>query len=43
VDTDKERLICFFFEEDGLMPNVYTFDNEVPVRIYDGALKIKLT
>lgn len=43
VDTDKERLICYFFEEDGLMPNVYTFDNEVPVRIYDGALKIKLT
>ncbi len=42
VDTDKERLICYFFEEDGLMPNIYTFDSEVPVRIYDGALKIKL-
>ena len=42
VDTDKERVICYFFEEDGLMPNVYTFQSEVPVRIYDGELKIKL-
>ncbi len=42
VDTDKERVICYFFEEDGLMPNVYTFDSEVPVRIYSGELKIRL-
>lgn len=42
VDTDKERIICYFFEEDGLMPNIYTFQNEVPVRIYDGELKIRL-
>ena len=42
VDLEKERIICYFFEEDGLMPNIYTFQNEVPVRIYDGELKIRL-
>lgn len=42
VDTDKERIICYYFEEDGLMPNIYTFQNEVPVRIYGGELKIRL-
>lgn len=42
VDMDKERVICYFFEEDGLIPNIYTFQDEVPVRIYDGELKIKL-
>lgn len=42
VDTDKERVICYFFEEDGLMPNIYRFQDEVPVRIYDGELKIRL-
>lgn len=43
TDTDKERVICYFFEEDGLLPNVYTFDSEVPVRIYSGELKIRLS
>lgn len=42
VDLEKERIICYFFEEDGLMPNIYIFQNEVPVRIYDGELKIRL-
>ena len=42
VDLEKERIICCFFEEDGLIPNIYTFQNEVPVRIYDGELKIRL-
>lgn len=42
VDADKGRVICYFFEEDGLMPNIYTFQDEVPVRIYDGELKIRL-
>lgn len=42
VDIDKERVICYFFEEDGFMPNIYTFQNEVPVRIYDGELKIRM-
>ena len=42
VDFEKERIICYFFEEDGLIPNIYTFQNEVPVRIYDGELKIRL-
>lgn len=42
VDIDKERVICYFFEEDGFMPNTYTFQNEVPVRIYDGELKIRM-
>lgn len=42
VDLEKERIICYFFEEDGLIPNIYTFQNEVPVRIYDGELKIRL-
>lgn len=42
VDIDKERFICYFFEEDGFMPNIYTFQNEVPVRIYDGELKIRM-
>ena len=42
ADLDKERIICYFFEEDGLMPNIYTFQNEVPVRIYDGQVTISL-
>lgn len=42
VDLEKERIICYFFEEDGLIPNIHTFQNEVPVRIYDGELKIRL-
>ena len=42
VDLEKERIICYFFEEEGLIPNIYTFQNEVPVRIYDGELKIRL-
>ena len=42
VNIDKERVICYFFEEDGFMPNIYTFQNEVPVRIYDGELKIRM-
>lgn len=40
VDIKKERVITYFFEEDDVVPVIYVFDHEVPVRIFDGELKI---
>lgn len=41
VDIDKERIVTYFFEEDEL-PVIYGADANIPVRIYDGELKISM-
>lgn len=41
VDTDKEKVIIYFYE-DGCIPTIVGFDDPVPVRIYEGKLKIQL-
>lgn len=41
VDIEKERAITYFFEEDEL-PSVYGTDAAIPVRIYQGELKISM-
>jgi len=40
VDIKKEKVIVYFFEED-IIPVIYGFEQEVPVGIYDGKLKIR--
>lgn len=40
VDIKKEKVIVYFFEED-VIPVIYGFEQEVPVAIYDGKLKIR--
>lgn len=40
VDIKKEKVVVYFFEED-IIPMIYGFEQEVPVRIYDGKLKIQ--
>ena len=39
VDPLYERVMVYFFEMSN-SPNIYTFDSEVPVGIYDGKLTI---
>lgn len=39
VDPKRENIICYFFEGD-VCPVIYTFNDTVPVLIYDSALKI---
>ena len=39
VDLKKERIITCFFEED-IHPVIYGMDAEIPVKIYEGQLKI---
>lgn len=39
VDPKKKCVLVYVFEEDA-MPTIYGFDDEVPVWIYDGKLKI---
>lgn len=41
IDPDRERLIVYDFKNDKV-PAFYTFDNIVPVGIYDGELMIDL-
>lgn len=40
IDTQKEKVITYFFEEEMPTPTIYGFDSEVSVMIYDGELKI---
>ena len=39
VDIQKGRVVTYFFEED-VIPVIYGMEDEVPVRIYDGELKV---
>ena len=39
VDSKTESVLCYFFEESD-EPHSYTFDNKIPVRIYDCNLVI---
>lgn len=39
IDTEKERIITYFFEEDDI-PVIYGFADKIPVRIYGGNLLI---
>ncbi len=41
VDTEKERVLVYTFEEDTL-PTIYGANDEIPVKIYDGDLKITM-
>ncbi len=40
IDPERERVICYFFPEDGLMPTIFHYTEGIPVRIYSGELKI---
>ena len=39
VDPKRETVLCYFFEGDDY-PHMYTFDDIIPVMIYDGKLEI---
>ena len=41
VDPKNEKTLVYFFDRSDL-PDIYTFDTPVPVRIYDGALSIRI-
>ncbi len=41
IDLKKEKVITYFFEEDGI-PAIYGAEDDVPVRIYEGDLKISM-
>lgn len=41
VDVKREKVITYFWEE-GRNPVVYGLENEIPVKIFDGELKIRL-
>lgn len=40
VDLERERVLCYF-RDAGMIPVVYTMEQEIPVRIFDGELKIQ--
>jgi Uma2 family endonuclease len=42
IDPERERVVCYFFPEDGLMPTLGNFSEEIPVRIFSEELKITL-
>ena len=39
VDPKRETVLCYYFEGDDY-PHMYTFDDIIPVMIYDGKLEI---
>lgn len=41
VDLEQQRVVVYFFEDD-VIPAIYGFDVEIPVRIYDGELRIDM-
>ncbi len=41
VDTDKKKVICYFFEQ-GEEAAEYSLEDDIPVMIYEGKLKISL-
>jgi Uma2 family endonuclease len=42
IDPERARVLSYFFEESALIPTLYTFEQEIPVRIYEGNLTITL-
>ncbi|MBQ4563386.1 MAG: Uma2 family endonuclease [Lachnospiraceae bacterium] len=42
IDPQGERVVCYYFPEDGLMPRIFPLSAEIPVKIYDDKLKITL-
>lgn len=40
IDIKRKKVITHFFEEDDVVPCLYGFDSEIPVRIFGGELKI---
>ncbi len=40
IDPERERVVSYFFPEDGLMPTLGNFSEDIPVRIFSGELKI---
>lgn len=42
IDPDKARVLCYFFEESALIPTLYTFEQEIPLRIYEGSLTMTI-
>ena len=41
VDTDKKKVICYFFEQ-GEEAMEYSLEDDIPVMIYEGKLRISL-
>ncbi len=41
ADPKNEKTIVYFFEKNDF-PNIYTFDTDIPVGIYDGRLSINI-
>ena len=39
VDPKRETVLCYYFEGEDY-PHMYTFDDIIPVMIYDGKLEI---
>ena len=39
IDPDREKILVFDFEHDDF-PVIYTFDDQVPVNIWDGSFRI---
>lgn len=42
VDTEHRQILCYFFEADAA-PAVYTFDNPVPVRIFQSDMTVSFS
>ena len=42
IDPERNRVICYHFPEDGLMPTLANFSEDIPVRIFSGDLRITL-
>jgi Uma2 family endonuclease len=42
IDPERARVLSYFFEESALIPTLYTFEQEIPVRIYESNLTITL-
>lgn len=40
VDSDKEKVAVYHLEDEEMMPVIYGFDGPIPVRIFDGNLKL---
>lgn len=42
IDPERNRVICYYFPEDGLMPTLASFSEDIPVHIFSGELHITL-
>ncbi len=41
LDIQSKRLITYYFEDEGCIPEIYTMEKPVPVQIFDGKLEIQ--